>query len=192
MINQGFSYLAIDHRRVGPEAVIEFVLNKVGLKQSSLDFIVVTEDSVSEIRKRPFKEKFRVFFVPEVEQYAKSEALLKAVEEPRPYQIFILHTYNYLSLSRALVSRCLILNAVEPLEEFLKAKDKCSSDSLTKEDFTENINPNLNITKCIRALDLMLIEHRDLVKDTEIIFDHGNLTPFDMLYYHHLIRGKLK
>ncbi len=174
----GLSYLISDI--IGNEPIIrDYILSEFNLNKYSPDFVVVNskEDLVA-VYKKPF-ETNQVIYIPEVEaSFQNTDFLLKVVEQPKPYQVYILHSYNFMRLSLPLYSRCIRVNS----SALIKAEFIGSSileDKFISKDTSLNLYLNL----------LERIKGDRFQKFKESLYSCLNInTSYNKVYIHFLLR----
>ncbi len=140
------------------------------MEGKSLDLIEIDAAShrgIEEIRElkegikfSPTKEKYKVFIIDEAHQLTKeaSNALLKILEEPPSYAIFVLATTEIQNMIPTIVSRC---------QRFDFRKLKINEISKKLEDIAKK--EKINIEKM--ALNLIALNAGGAVRDAESLLD---------------------
>ncbi len=136
----------------------------------SLDLVEIDAASnrgIDEIRElksginfTPVKSKYKVFIIDEAHQLTKeaANALLKVIEEPPPYVIFILATTEIQKMISTIVSRC----------------QKFNFKRLSIEQIVRKLNSilgNESIQSEKKALEIIAIESEGSIRDAESILD---------------------
>lgn len=99
--------------------------NKINVSQ-------IRDNVIKNIETKPFKYKYKVFVIDKAHDMTvqAQNAILKSIEEPPDFAIFILLSQNYNSFLPTILSRCILFKikpiTTQKIEEFLK---KCDVDS---------------------------------------------------------------
>ena len=91
----------------------------VGTKTTGIGVEDVREQLVQEMATQPFKYKYKIFIVDKAENLtpAAQNALLKTIEEPAPYGVFLFLATHVHTLLPTLLSRCVLVKLGEKLRE---------------------------------------------------------------------------
>ncbi len=101
----------------------------VDTDKTTIGVDVIRDEIIEKAKTKPYSSKYKIFILNGAERLTEQaqNALLKTIEEPPAYGVFILLVSNYNKLLATVISRCVLirLNALgrETLErEFLKTK----------------------------------------------------------------------
>lgn len=124
------AYLFTGARGTGKTSIARIMAREVGCKDEDLYEIDAASnrgiDDVREIKRGvgapPFHSPYKVFIIDEVHMLTKEafNALLKTLEEPPPYAIFILATTEPEKLPETVISRCQVFNFKKPSQIVLR------------------------------------------------------------------------
>lgn len=124
------AYLFTGARGTGKTSIARIMAREVGCKEEDLYEIDAASnrgiDDVREIKRGvgapPFHSPYKVFIIDEVHMLTKEafNALLKTLEEPPPYVIFILATTEPEKLPETVISRCQVFNFKKPSQVVLR------------------------------------------------------------------------
>ncbi len=141
--NISHAYLFSGSRGTGKTSIARIFAQEIGTSINDLYEIDAASnrgiDDVREIRESvntlPFESKYKVYIVDEVHMLTKEafNALLKTLEEPPSYVVFILATTEIEKLPETVVSRCQTFTFKKPNQPVLK---KIVMDVAKKEGFT--------------------------------------------------------
>ncbi|MDP2705320.1 MAG: DNA polymerase III subunit gamma/tau [Patescibacteria group bacterium] len=128
--NISHAYLFSGSRGTGKTSVARIFADAIGCKGNDLYEIDAASnrgiDDIRQIRESvlgmPFESKFKVYIVDEVHMLTKEafNALLKTLEEPPAYVVFILATTEMDKLPETVVSRCQTFQFKKPNQQILK------------------------------------------------------------------------
>ncbi len=128
--NISHAYLFAGSRGTGKTSIARIFAKEIGTSANDLYEIDAASnrgiDDVREIRESvqtlPFESKYKVYIVDEVHMLTKEafNALLKTLEEPPAYVVFILATTEIEKLPETIVSRCQTLTFKKPSQPMLK------------------------------------------------------------------------
>ena len=128
--NIGHAYLFYGSRGTGKTSVARIVAAELEIKDSDIYEIDAASnrgiDDIRELRQSvltlPFDSKFKIYIIDEVHMLTKEafNALLKTLEEPPEYVIFILATTEFEKVPETIVSRCQTFTFKKPTEKVLK------------------------------------------------------------------------
>lgn len=123
------AYLFAGSRGTGKTSVARIFAREVGCKPNDLYEIDAASnrgiDDVREIKESvntlPFESPYKVYIIDEVHMLTKEafNALLKTLEEPPPYVIFILATTEIEKIPETVLSRCQVFQFKRPNETTL-------------------------------------------------------------------------
>ena len=141
--NFSHAYLFSGSRGTGKTSVARIFAQEIGCGENDLYEIDAASnrgiDDVRALRESvttfPFDSKYKVYIIDEVHMLTKEafNALLKTLEEPPEYVVFILATTEMEKLPETVVSRCQTFSFKKPNQEILK---KMITDVAKKEGFT--------------------------------------------------------
>ncbi len=141
--NISHAYLFAGSRGTGKTSIARIFAREIGTSTNDLYEIDAASnrgiDDVREIRESvntlPFESKYKVYIIDEVHMLTKEafNALLKTLEEPPPYVVFILATTEIEKLPETVVSRCQSFTFKKPSQPLLK---KVVSDIAKEEGFS--------------------------------------------------------
>lgn len=124
------AYLFVGARGTGKTSIARIIAQEIGCKEEDLYEIDAASnrgiDDVREIKQSvsaaPFRSPYKVYIVDEVHMLTKEafNALLKTLEEPPEYVIFILATTEPDKLPETVISRCQVFNFKKPSHHVLK------------------------------------------------------------------------
>jgi len=124
------AYLFTGARGTGKTSIARIMAREIGCKEEDLYEIDAASnrgiDDVREIKRGvgvpPFHSPYKVFIIDEVHMLTKEafNALLKTLEEPPPYAIFILATTEPEKLPETVISRCQVFNFKKPNQAVLR------------------------------------------------------------------------
>jgi DNA polymerase III delta prime subunit len=82
-----------------------------GTKATSIGVDDVREQIIEQMATKPFHYKYKVFIINKAETLtpAAQNALLKTIEEPAPYGVFLLLTKNIEAMLETVLSRCTVM-----------------------------------------------------------------------------------
>ncbi|MSR73323.1 DNA polymerase III subunit gamma/tau [Candidatus Parcubacteria bacterium] len=128
--NISHAYLFAGSRGTGKTSIARIFAKEIGTSANDLYEIDAASnrgiDDVREIRESvqtlPFESKYKVYIVDEVHMLTKEafNALLKTLEEPPSYVVFILATTEIEKLPETVVSRCQTFTFKKPSQPMLK------------------------------------------------------------------------
>lgn len=128
--NIAHAYLFAGSRGTGKTSVARIIARDIGCSANDLFEIDAASnrgiDDVRDIRisvqTHPFESKYKVYIVDEVHMLTKEafNALLKTLEEPPEYVIFILATTEIEKIPETVLSRCQIFQFKKPNQKTLK------------------------------------------------------------------------
>ncbi|MEK7552086.1 MAG: DNA polymerase III subunit gamma/tau [Patescibacteria group bacterium] len=124
------AYLFTGARGTGKTSVARILAREIGCESEDLYEIDAASnrgiDDIREIKESvsasPFKSPYKVYIVDEVHMLTKDafNALLKTLEEPPAYVVFILATTEVEKLPETVVSRCQVFNFKKPSHSVLR------------------------------------------------------------------------
>ncbi len=124
------AYLFAGSRGTGKTSVARIVAREIGCKANDLYEIDAASnrgiDDVREIKESvgttPFESPYKVYIIDEVHMLTKEafNALLKTLEEPPSYVVFILATTEIDKIPETVLSRCQVFQFKKPSEAMLK------------------------------------------------------------------------
>jgi len=124
------AYLFTGARGTGKTSVARILAREIGCEPEDLYEIDAASnrgiDDIREIKESvsasPFKSPYKVYIVDEVHMLTKDafNALLKTLEEPPTYVVFILATTEVEKLPETVVSRCQVFNFKKPSHSILR------------------------------------------------------------------------
>jgi DNA polymerase III subunit gamma/tau len=124
------AYLFTGARGTGKTSIARILASEIGCKDEDLYEIDAASnrgiDDIREIKQsvsaQPFRSPYKVYIVDEVHMLTKEafNALLKTLEEPPEYVIFILATTEPEKLPETVISRCQVFNFKRPGQNTLK------------------------------------------------------------------------
>jgi len=124
------AYLFSGSRGTGKTSVARIIAQELGTTSNDLYEIDAASnrgiDNIREIRDsvstQPFDSKYKVYIIDEAHMLTKEafNALLKTLEEPPPYVIFMLATTEIEKLPETIVSRCETFQFKQPSQIVLK------------------------------------------------------------------------
>lgn len=128
--NISHAYLFSGTRGTGKTSIARIFAREIGCTPNDLYEIDAASnrgiDDVREIRESvntlPFESKYKVYIIDEVHMLTKEafNALLKTLEEPPAYAVFILATTEIDKLPETVVSRCQAFQFRKPSQQVLK------------------------------------------------------------------------
>jgi DNA polymerase-3 subunit gamma/tau len=128
--NIAHAYLFAGSRGTGKTSIARILANEIGCHTDDLYEIDAASnrgiDDVRELRESvrtfPFSSKYKVYIIDEVHMLTKEafNALLKTLEEPPSYVIFILATTEINKVPDTVVSRCQTFAFKKPSQKILK------------------------------------------------------------------------
>ena len=128
--NTSHAYLFAGSRGTGKTSIARILADEMKCGVSDLYEIDAASnrgiDDVRELRESvrtlPFSSKYKVYIIDEVHMLTKEafNALLKTLEEPPPYVIFILATTEMNKVPDTVVSRCQTFQFKKPSQKILK------------------------------------------------------------------------
>ena len=122
---------------------------------------------VMPMSEKPFRYRYKIFIVPEPPTAQAQNALLKTIEEPAPFGIFLLLTESLELLLPTVLSRCTILKLSTPHQDAVKQQTK--DDDIIR--FAQMVAENINSMDIIALY--ALYPQFDKWRDTKLL---------DMLY----------
>ncbi len=118
------AYLFVGMRGTGKTSVARIFAKEIGTSQKDLyEIDAASNNSVENVRSLiesiqvlPFDSKYKIYILDEVHMLSKSafNALLKTLEEPPSYVIFILATTEVEKIPETVMSRCEVYNFKSP------------------------------------------------------------------------------
>jgi DNA polymerase-3 subunit gamma/tau len=124
------AYLFAGTRGTGKTSVARILADALGTTGSDIyEIDAASNTGVDDIRSLndsiqtlPFNSKYKVYILDEVHMLSKSagNALLKTLEEPPPYVVFILATTEIHKIPETVLSRCEVYTFKKPSVEVLK------------------------------------------------------------------------
>jgi DNA polymerase III subunit gamma/tau len=137
------AYLFAGSRGLGKTSIARIFAKALGTTGSDLyEIDAASNNTVEDIRTLsenvytlPFESKYKVYLLDEAHMLSKSawNALLKTLEEPPPYVIFILATTELEKVPDTVLSRCQVFEFKKPTRALLRAH---VTDVAKKEGFT--------------------------------------------------------
>lgn len=128
--NVAHAYLFAGTRGTGKTSIARILANEIGCSVDDLYEIDAASnrgiDDVRELRESvrtlPFSSKYKVYIIDEVHMLTKEafNALLKTLEEPPEYVVFILATTEINKVPDTVVSRCQTFQFKKPSQKILK------------------------------------------------------------------------
>ncbi|MEK9201437.1 MAG: DNA polymerase III subunit gamma/tau, partial [Patescibacteria group bacterium] len=128
--NISHAYLFAGSRGTGKTSIARIFATAIGCKGNDLYEIDAASnrgiDDIRQVRESvatlPFESKFKVYIVDEVHMLTKEafNALLKTLEEPPEYVIFILATTEMDKLPETVISRCQTFQFKKPNQQVLR------------------------------------------------------------------------
>ena len=126
----GHSYLFYGDRGTGKTSTARIFANELGISQDDIyEIDAASNRGIGEIRTlrdsveiRPISSEYKIYIIDEVHMLTKEafNALLKVLEEPPKYVIFILATTEKEAVLPTIISRCQLLEFQNPSIEVLK------------------------------------------------------------------------
>ncbi len=127
--NPSHAYLFSGGRGIGKTTIARILANELGVSQKDIYEIDAAShtgvDDVRDIKESaytlPFESKYKVYIFDEVHMLSKSafNALLKILEEPPSYVIFMLATTEPEKIPDTVISRCETYNLKQPTKHIL-------------------------------------------------------------------------
>ncbi len=128
--NLSHAYLFAGSRGTGKTSIARIIAGEIGTSVNDLYEIDAASnrgiDDVRDIRisvqTLPFESKYKVYIIDEVHMLTKEafNALLKTLEEPPMYVIFILATTEIEKIPETVLSRCQVFQFKKPSQKILK------------------------------------------------------------------------
>ncbi|MEK7567573.1 MAG: DNA polymerase III subunit gamma/tau [Patescibacteria group bacterium] len=128
--NIAHAYIFAGSRGTGKTSVARIFAREIGTTDDDVyEIDAASNNGVDEIRlikeavqTRPFSSKYKVYILDEAHMLSKSawNALLKTLEEPPAYVIFILATTEMEKVPETVISRCQVFSFKKPTHETLK------------------------------------------------------------------------
>ena len=97
-----------------------------GSKPNSIGVDDVREQLISQMSSKPFRYKYKIFIIDKAETLTPSaqNALLKTIEEPAPFGVFLLLTSQLEAMLPTVVSRCVVVKYRAEQPEMLNKTDE--------------------------------------------------------------------
>ncbi len=129
--NISHAYLFSGSRGIGKTSIARILAHEIGTHENDLyEMDAASQSGVDDIRALtegvntlPFQSEYKVYILDEAHMLSKAawNALLKTLEEPPKYVIFILATTEIEKVPETVVSRCQTFTFKKPSEAVLKA-----------------------------------------------------------------------
>lgn len=149
------AYLFCGSRGTGKTSIARILADEIGTSLNDLHEIDAASnrgiDDIREIRESveslPFDSKYKVYIIDEVHMLTKEafNALLKTLEEPPAYVVFILATTEFEKLPETIVSRCQTFHFKKPNQAILTKMVQ----NIAKEEGFELENSSANLIALI-------------------------------------------
>ncbi|OIO31900.1 DNA polymerase III, subunit gamma and tau [Candidatus Nomurabacteria bacterium CG1_02_47_685] len=130
MGNLAHAYLFAGSRGTGKTSVARILAHEIGCSNADLYEIDAASrrgiDDIRELRESvrtlPFESKFKVYIIDEAHMLTKEafNALLKTLEEPPEYVVFILATTEQNKIPETVISRCQAFTFKRPTQNILR------------------------------------------------------------------------
>lgn len=127
--NISHAYLLCGPRGTGKTTIARIIANELGTSPNDIYEMDAASnrgiDDIREIKKSvqslPFDSKYKIYILDEVHMFSRDawNALLKTIEEPPSYVIFILATTELEKVPETIVSRCQSFIFKKPTDEIL-------------------------------------------------------------------------
>lgn len=135
-------------------------------------------------RTPPITGKYRVVILDEAQQFSKAawDALLKSIEEPKPWQVFLFSTTELDKVRNEIKSRCqcLEIKVLNPETSRNYLKKVCGVESFTYEELALDIISFMSrghARDLLKNLEQVSFLGDITVENTKVIFNLGFLTP---------------
>lgn len=144
--NISHAYLLCGPRGTGKTTIARIIANELGVSPNDVYEMDAASnrgiDDVRDIKKSvqslPFDSKYKIYILDEVHMFSKDawNALLKTIEEPPNYVIFILATTELEKVPETIVSRCQTYLFKKPNDEMLSRviENVCKKEGYKLED----------------------------------------------------------
>ncbi len=123
------AYLLCGPRGTGKTTIARIIASELGTSQNDIYEMDAASnrgiDDIREIKKSvqslPFDSKYKIYILDEVHMFSKDawNALLKTIEEPPSYVVFILATTELEKVPETIISRCQSFSLKKPTDEIL-------------------------------------------------------------------------